>query len=35
MIDEFASLFEIDGSRRGELYDDNGRPTLLAKLPVK
>lgn len=32
MIDEFASLFEIDASRRGELYDEKGRPTLLAKL---
>ena len=32
MIDEFAALFEIDASRRGELYDDKGRPTVLAKL---
>jgi hypothetical protein len=32
MIDEFAALFEIDASRRAELYDDKGRPTLLAKL---
>ena len=32
MIDEFAALFEIDASCRGELYDDKGRPTVLAKL---
>jgi hypothetical protein len=32
MTDEFALLFEIDASRRAELYDDKGRPILLAKL---